>query len=117
MYAAAGIVGALLGSTAGKAFDGQKLLFLFALLMVVVGVLMLRGRKAGGTPGAQCNRENAAKGLSYGLGTGVFSGFFGIGGSFLIVPGLRLSTAMPTINAVGNRLVAVAALDRTPAAD
>src|SRR3546814_1949729 len=55
------IVGALLGSTAGKAFDGQKLLFLFALLMVVVGVLMLRGRKAGGTPGAQCNRENAPK--------------------------------------------------------
>src|SRR3546814_4713041 len=61
MYAAAGIVGALLGSTAGKAFDGQRLLFLFALLMVVVGVLMLRGRKAGGTPGAQCNRENAPK--------------------------------------------------------
>src|SRR3546814_11346812 len=73
-------------------FRSQKLLFLFALLMVVVGVLMLRGRKAGGTPGAQCNRENAPKVLSYGLGTGVFSGFFGIGGGFLIVPGLRLST-------------------------
>src|SRR3546814_3964504 len=72
---------------------------LFALLMVVVGVLMLRGRKAGGTPGAQCNRENAPKVLSYGLGTGVFSGFFGIGGGFLIVPGLRLSTDMPMINA------------------
>src|SRR3546814_16063497 len=91
MYAAAGIVGALLGSTAGKAFDGQTLLFLFALLMVVVGVLMLRGRKAGGTPGAQCKRENASKVLSYGLGTGVFYGFFVIGGCFLIVPGLRLT--------------------------
>ena len=30
MYAGAGIVGALAGSTLGKNFDGQKLLFLFA---------------------------------------------------------------------------------------
>jgi len=30
-YAAAGVVGAFLGSTLGKAIDGQKLLFLFAL--------------------------------------------------------------------------------------
>lgn len=117
MYAAAGIVGALIGSTVGKAFDGQKLLFLFALLMVVVGMLMLRGRKAGGTPGAQCNRENAPKVLSYGLGTGVFSGFFGIGGGFLIVPGLRLSTDMPIINAVGTSLVAVTAFGLTTAAN
>lgn len=117
MYAAAGIIGALIGSSAGKAFDGQKLLFLFALLMVVVGVLMLRGRKAGGTPGAQCNRENAPKVLSYGLGTGVFSGFFGIGGGFLIVPGLRLSTDMPMINAVGTSLVAVTAFGLTTAAN
>jgi hypothetical protein len=29
-YAAAGVVGALAGSTLGKAIDGQKLLFLFA---------------------------------------------------------------------------------------
>src|SRR5262245_52505017 len=29
MFAAAGVVGAAIGSTAGKAFDGQKLLFLF----------------------------------------------------------------------------------------
>ncbi|MGN6621862.1 MAG: TSUP family transporter [Sphingomonas sp.] len=48
----AGIIGALIGSTAGKAFDRWKLLFLFALVMVVVGLLMLRGRKAGGDPGA-----------------------------------------------------------------
>jgi len=52
MYAGAGIVGALAGSTLGKNFDGQKLLFLFALLMIVVGALMLRSRKVEGTPGA-----------------------------------------------------------------
>jgi uncharacterized membrane protein YfcA len=115
MYAAAGIVGALGGSTVGKAFDGQKLLFLFALVMVAVGVLMLKGRNAQGVPGAQCNRENAPQVLGYGLGTGLFSGFFGIGGGFLIVPGLVASTRMPMINAVGTSLVAVTAFGLTTA--
>lgn len=115
MYAAAGVVGALVGSTAGKAFDGQKLLFLFAIVMVVVGVLMLKGRKAQGIPGAQCNRENAPQVLGYGLSTGVFSGFFGIGGGFLVVPGLVASTRMPVINAVGTSLVAVTAFGLTTA--
>jgi hypothetical protein len=115
MYAAAGIVGALAGSTAGKAFDGQKLLFLFALLMIAVGILMLRGRHNAGVEGAQCNRENAVNVLGYGLGTGLFSGFFGIGGGFLIVPGLVASTRMPMINAVGTSLVAVAAFGMTTA--
>lgn len=115
MYAASGVVGALLGSTLGKAVDGHKLLFLFALVMIGVGIVMLRGRKAQGVPGAQCNRENAAKVLSYGLGTGTFSGFFGIGGGFLIVPGLVASTRMPIINAVGTSLVAVTAFGLTTA--
>lgn len=115
MYAASGIVGALGGSTVGKAFDGQKLLFLFALVMVVVGVLMLKGRKARGLPDAQCDRGNAPQVLGYGLGTGLFSGFFGIGGGFLIVPGLVASTRMPMINAVGTSLLAVTAFGLTTA--
>ena len=115
MYAGAGVAGAFAGSTVGKAFDGQKLLFLFAIVMVVVGIVMLRGRKATGIEGATCNRENAPKVLGFGLGTGVFSGFFGIGGGFLIVPGLVASTRMPMINAVGTSLVAVAAFGLTTA--
>src|SRR3546814_15857033 len=85
--------------------------------MVVVGVVRVRGRKAGGTPGAKWNRENAPNGLSCGLGTGGVSGRFGIGCGFLIVPGLRLSTDMPMINAVGTSLVAVTAFGLTTAAN
>ena len=110
MYAAAGVLGAFAGSTLGKAVDGQKLLALFALLMIAVGILMLRRRDAAEAPDVQCNRTNAPKVLGFGLGTGAFSGFFGIGGGFLIVPGLIASTGMPMINAVGTSLVAVAAL-------
>lgn len=117
IYAGAGIVGALGGSTLGKSFDGQKLLFLFALLMLVVGTLMLRTRKAAGRPDVRLNRENAPRLIGYGLGTGLFSGFFGIGGGFLIVPGLIASTDMMMINAVGTSLVAVTAFGLTTAAN
>lgn len=115
LYAAAGVIGAFAGSSAGKAFDGEKLLFLFGIVMVVVGVLMLRGRANRGDPHAACNREKAPKVLGYGLGAGGFSGFFGIGGGFLIVPGLVASTGMPMINAIGSSLVAVTAFGLTTA--
>lgn len=115
IYAAAGIAGAVAGSTAGKAFDGQKLLFLFAIIMVVVGATMLRGRGQSGKPDAECTRENAPKVIGFGMGTGLFSGFFGIGGGFLIVPGLVASTGMPMLNAVGSSLVAVTAFGLTTA--
>lgn len=115
MYAGAGIIGALLGSTAGKIVDGGRLLGLFALVMIVVGVLMLKTRGDAGDPRAECNREKAPKVLGYGLGTGLFSGFFGIGGGFLIVPGLVASTGMPILNAVGTSLIAVAAFGLTTA--
>lgn len=115
VYSVAGIVGAYLGSTLGKVIDGKQLLLLFAILMLVVGALMFRSRGRGGDPSAQCNRENAPKVLGFGGLTGAFSGFFGIGGGFLIVPGLIASTGMPIINAIGSSLVAITAFGLTTA--
>jgi uncharacterized membrane protein YfcA len=43
------------------------------------------------------------------------SGFFGIGGGFLIVPGLVSATSMPLLNAIGSSLVSVAAFGATTA--
>jgi uncharacterized membrane protein YfcA len=117
VFAVCGIAGAAAGSTLGKAFDGQKLLFLFALVMIAVGILMLRRRGHGGDPGVRLGRENAAKLVAYGLGAGAFSGFFGIGGGFLIVPGLIAATGMPMLNAVGSSLVAVTSFGLTTAAN
>ena len=115
VYAAAGVAGALVGATLGQRFDGQRLLFLFALVMVLVGLLMLR-RKSEGVPEAGCTRRNAPRVAGYGLATGVVSGFFGIGGGFLIVPGLVSSTGMAALTAVGTSLVAVTAFGLTTAA-
>jgi uncharacterized membrane protein YfcA len=117
LFAGSGIVGALLGSTLGKAIDGQSLLFLFALVMIAVGVLMLRRRHQTGDPTVKLGRENAGKLVGFGAGTGLFSGFFGIGGGFLIVPGLIAATGMPMLYAVGSSLVAVTAFGLTTAAN
>ena len=114
-YALAGSLGALGGSTLGKLMDGQQLLALFALLMLIVGALMLRSRGQAGDPAVHINRENAPRLVGYGFGTGAFSGFFGIGGGFLIVPGLIAATGMPMLNAVGTSLVAVTAFGLTTA--
>lgn len=113
LYSSAGIAGALAGSTLGRIVDGQKLLFLFALLMLAVGVLMFRGRGEEGDPGAECTLEKSPKVIGFGALTGLFSGFFGIGGGFLIVPGLVASTGMPILNAIGSSLVAVATFGLT----
>jgi uncharacterized membrane protein YfcA len=54
--------------------------------------------------------------VGLGLGTGTLSGFFGIGGGFLIVPALMLATGMSIMNAVSSSLVAVTAFGLTTAA-
>ncbi|GAA0870299.1 sulfite exporter TauE/SafE family protein [Brevundimonas basaltis] len=115
LFAVAGVVGAALGSTFGKAFDGDRLLALFAILMLVVGGLMLRGRKAGGDAEVRLTTGNAPKLIGTGAATGMLSGFFGIGGGFLIVPSLMFSTRMPIYYAVGSSLVGVTAFGLTTA--
>lgn len=107
VFAFSGGLGALIGSTIGKAVDGKRLIVLFALLMIVVAVLMLRRRHQGGDPDVRLSRGNAPALVGLGLAAGGLSGFFGIGGGFLIVPALVMATGMPMLNAVGTSLFAI----------
>ena len=119
LFAVVGVAGAALGSSLGKSFDGQRLLFLFALLMVVVGVIMLRrGARPQGQPAvqeAEFTARTMVRVAGAALGVGLLAGFFGIGGGFLIVPGLLFSTGMPMIFAVGSSLLAVGSFGLTTA--
>ena len=108
VFAPCGVLGTVLGSTVGKSVDGQKLLFLFALLMLGVALFLVQRRHGVGEPSVKLHRHNAAKLAVIGLLTGYLSGFFGIGGGFLIVPGLILATGMPMVYAIGTSLVSVA---------
>lgn len=119
VFAVSGMVGAALGAELGKAFDGKRLLVLFGLLMIGVGLSMLRQRRTAEAPDVRLTRESAVTLLPrlvpIGLGVGLAAGFFGIGGGFLIVPGLILATAMPLPFAIGTSLVVVSALGLTTA--
>lgn len=109
LFAATGVVGALTGSTIGKEIDGKRLILLFAVMMIVIGVAMLRPRKGGGCEPAPLTLRTGIRVGVVGLLVGLMSGFFGIGGGFLIVPGLILASGMPMINAIGTSLFAVGA--------
>jgi uncharacterized membrane protein YfcA len=115
VFAVAGVVGAFGGSSLSKIVDGPRLLALFAILMLIVAAVMFARRSSKGDADAQLNRENLPKLLLSGFMTGALSGFFGIGGGFLIVPGLMFATGMPIINAIGSSLVAVTAFGATAA--
>jgi hypothetical protein len=116
MFAAAGVVGAFVGSNLGKMVDGHKLLALFALVMLLIAALMLKTRSRTGIPDVKMNWRNFPAIAGLGLATGTLSGFFGIGGGFLIVPALMFATGMPILNAVSSSLVAVTAFGLTTAA-
>src|SRR6201989_1176355 len=115
MFAAAGIVGAFCGSLLGKMIDGQKLRALFALVMLVIAMLMLKTRARVGASDVKMSMTNLPAVVGLGLVTGSLSGFFGIGGGLLIVPPLMLATGMSIMNAVSSSLVAVTAFGTTTA--
>ena len=118
-FAVAGVAGAWLGSSLGKAVGGQLLLTLFGLIMLVIGAVTLRRRAHVGQPDVRLSRESLAhlgpRLLGAGLLVGAVSGFFGIGGGFLIVPSLVFATDMPIANAIGSSLLAVTAFGVTTA--
>ncbi|GBF57805.1 hypothetical protein PbB2_01475 [Candidatus Phycosocius bacilliformis] len=113
VFAVSGVVGASLGAHLGKAVDGQRLLTLFGLVMVGVGLVSFRKPIRAEAPDVRLSWESAPHLLPRLIGSGgavgLASGFFGIGGGFLIVPGLMWATAMPMGIAVGTSLVGVSA--------
>ena len=117
VFAVAGVAGALAGSSLGKATQGDWLLFFFALVMLAVGAAMLRPRAAEGDPAVRINARIALRLVVIGFLAGGLSGFFGIGGGFLIVPGIMLGSGMPMISAIGSSLVSVGAFGVTTAAN
>jgi hypothetical protein len=107
IFATVGTIGALAGSTLGKMMNGQALLFLFGIVMAIIAGLMLRPRRVTATGAPPIDLRRCIQAGLAALVTGAASGLFGIGGGFLIVPALILSTGMTTLNAVGTSLLAV----------
>jgi uncharacterized membrane protein YfcA len=115
VFAVAGVAGAAAGAWLGRMVDGGWLLFFFGLMMVAVALAMLRPRAAQGDPDVRINPAIAVRLVAAGLVTGVLSGFFGIGGGFLVVPAIMLGSGMAILNAIGSSMLPVGAFGLTTA--
>lgn len=135
VFGAAGVGGSLLGTRLNQAVDPDLLLLAFAGLMVVVAWRMVRARPipgreqeppptensvsaAGRTAhsevavAASLTRGSVATGVlkvaSAGTAVGFVTGFFGVGGGFVVVPALVLSLDFEMPEAVGTSLLVIA---------
>jgi len=115
VFAIPGVVGAAIGAQIGKIVPGKQLLFLFALLMMSIAILMLRPAKSSAPKLVHIGQTMIARTTPVGFLAGALSGFFGIGGGFLIVPGLMFATGMPLLNAIGTSLFSVGMFGTTTA--
>jgi uncharacterized membrane protein YfcA len=99
-----GTVAAVGGSLLSAAVPGRVLLVLFAGLLVVAGVAMLRPRREP-APAARARLPRWAAVLLVASGIGLVTGFLGVGGGFLVVPALVLLLEVPMGQAVGTSLL------------
>jgi uncharacterized membrane protein YfcA len=121
LFAGVGVIGSLLGAYLGHITPGTSLLTYFAIAMIVLGVYMAV-RKQPSKAGTQDESERvieaqkkcpkitkstAIKVSGLGFLVGLLSGYFGIGGGFLIVPSLMFSTGLCITRAVGTSLLSV----------
>ncbi|AYG95969.1 sulfite exporter TauE/SafE family protein [Brevundimonas naejangsanensis] len=115
LFAVIGAAAAWAGSSVAKIIDGHHLLLAFAVAMAAVGLSMLLPKKNEGDPGVRLNRGMAPRVAVSGVGVGAAAGFFGIGGGFLIVPGLMWATGMTLAAAQATSLLSVAAFGASTA--
>ena len=106
LFGGSGMLGAPLGAQVTHAVAPRVLMLLFALLMLLVGTLMLRGRGVA-RPGAARPHPFAVP--AAGFGVGLLTGFLGVGGGFLIVPALTLLGGLAIHRAIGTSLLVIAA--------
>ena len=107
VFGLAGLAGALAGAQLAKSVDGAALIHWFALAMIAIAVSMLIPHKNEGDPAVHLTPGMVLKLAPVGLIAGFAAGFFGIGGGFLIAPGLMASTGMTLANAAASSLVSV----------
>ncbi|MGZ6643137.1 MAG: sulfite exporter TauE/SafE family protein [Solirubrobacteraceae bacterium] len=111
-FTAAAVPGIVAGTVAGSAVGGRALITGFALILVVAAVFTWRKavqpvREGSWEGGGACPPLRLSRDLAAGAGIGFLTGFFGVGGGFLIVPTLAIALAFTMRTAVGTSLAII----------
>jgi uncharacterized membrane protein YfcA len=112
VLAVAALPGVTIGTVANVHASGSLLVVLLALLILgVAGVTWRRSTspRVARARGSRltCPQIPLWKLLGAGLALGVLTGFFGVGGGFLIVPMLNVGFGVPMRLAIGTSLIAI----------
>jgi uncharacterized protein len=109
VFAPAAVAGTLGGTLANRAVAGDALLVGFAVVMVVAAAFTWRRASSDGAADAgSCPPLRTRRTAAAGVAVGAATGFFGVGGGFLVVPMLALAVRFPLRQAIGTSLVIVA---------
>ncbi len=114
-FTAAAVPGIVAGTVAGSAISATALLAAFALILLAAAYATWRKAEEQGEPGGSwdgggaCPPLRLPRDLVAGLAVGFLTGFFGVGGGFLIVPTLAIALAFTMRTAVGTSLAIITA--------
>ena len=123
VFGVLGVGGSYLGSALASGVDPDVLLRSFAVLMLVVAAVMIRRSMQQATPGepadaleppmltwrpldCRCGRVGLL--VVTATAVGLLTGFFGVGGGFVLVPALVLALRFAMPVAVGTSLLVIA---------
>lgn len=106
MFGGAGMVGAAVGAQFTHVVDEKTLMILFTLLMIIVGLRMIIKATSQIEPLPECKPVRC---IFAGGGTGMVTGFLGVGGGFILMPALIRFARLPIAMATGTSLAVIAA--------
>ncbi len=104
-FGGVGMVTAYLSAGASKSVSPVVLMLTFAVLMLVIGAMMVVYHPHEGASG---HPPSLYKVILSGAMVGALTGFWGVGGGFLIVPALVMLVGLPMKQAIGTSLVIIA---------
>jgi uncharacterized protein len=115
IFIAAGVPGVAAGTAAGDVVSPRLLIASFAPVMLAAGYATWRSANGSETPGEEtpteaCPPLRIKRDVAAGLVLGFLTGFFGVGGGFLIVPTLAIALAFSMRSAVGTSLAVITAI-------
>lgn len=115
-FTAAALPGVVVGTVAGGVVGGRLLIGAFALVMFAAAAATWRkanddSDKGDGSweGGGACPPLRMPRDLAAGVAVGFLTGFFGVGGGFLVVPTLAVALAFTMRTAVGTSLAIITA--------
>lgn len=109
IFGAISIIGSVVGGRLAVLVDGNALMLLFsAMLAVMAAVMIWKGLRERDLPDGEAPRGKPRSLVAItlaGLGTGFLTGFFGVGGGFIVVPVLTIVLAFGMREAAGTSLI------------